>query len=62
MDFNNYALDLLEDDQKMETEKNLEFFSDNSCPIEGCPPALVFPTKAKYQRHWTEKYLPEAFH
>lgn len=41
--------------------KRTEFFfsPEMSCPIDGCPPNLVFPTKAKYQRHWTEKHLPE---
>lgn len=44
-----------------EVQKNIEFFfsPDMSCPIDGCPPALVFSTKAKYQRPWREKHLPE---
>lgn len=29
-----------------------------SCPIESFPPALVFPTKSKYQLHCTEKTPP----
>lgn len=46
-----------------EVQKNIEFFfsPDMSCPIDGCPPALVLSTKAKYQRHWTEKHLPELY-
>lgn len=35
------------------------FYSDTSCSTDVCPPALVFPTKAKYQRHWSENHLPE---
>lgn len=44
-----------------EVQKNIEFFfsPDMSCPIDGCPPALVLSTKAKYQRPWREKHLPE---
>lgn len=44
----------------LDLEKNIEFFSpDISCPVDGCPPALVYSTKASFQRHWSEKHLPE---
>jgi hypothetical protein len=42
-------------------DKNVEFFyyPGICCPVDGCPPALVYTTKASFQRHWTEKHLPE---
>ena len=44
-----------------DSEKNIKFFfsPDISCPEDGCPPAQLYATKASFQRHWTEKHLPE---
>lgn len=30
-----------------------------SCPKDGCPSALVFPTQSKYKRHVTKKHFHE---
>lgn len=30
-----------------------------SCPKDGCPSALVFPTQSKYKRHLTKKHFHE---
>ena len=30
-----------------------------SCTVDGCPPELLYATKASFQWHWKEKHLPE---
>ena len=47
-----------------DSEKNIEFFfsHDMSCPVDGCPPAQLYATKASFQRHSTEKHLVYVAH
>lgn len=73
MGFNDFAQDLLVNDQgmdfldhtsvlrqpatSMDIQKNIEFFFSPTCPVRKT--ALVFPTQSKYKRHLTKKHFHE---